>query len=109
MKSIRRCEIVSRIKKDNETLFDIENMKTVLSERACIKEYCYIIHDKDVYSEKEESQNPEHKTGTLKPAHIHLLLRFNTPQKLECIAKWFGIKNNFVNMIKGRFEDACLY
>ena len=108
--SIRRCEIVSLLEKDGTVLFDMDNMKEVLK-KDCIKDYCYIIHDKDRYSKAEEKRNPDHKQGELKPPHIHLLLRFenNQPQKLDCVAKWFHIASNFVNKITGDWEDACLY
>lgn len=112
MKSIRRCEIVTNLRNGEDILFDIDNMKKVLEEKeSCIYEYSYIIHDKDVYSKEEETKNPLHKCGELKAPHIHLLLRFkkNQPQKLECVAKWFGIKENFINKVKRRWEDACLY
>jgi adenylate kinase family enzyme len=97
--------------KDNETLVDMDKVKLVLAGRKCIKEYCYIIHDKDTYSQIDEERNPEHKEGTLKPAHIHLLLRFmdNQPQNTKFIAKWFGLTENFVQKIKGKWEDALLY
>ena len=108
--SIRRCEIVSLLEKDGTVLFDMDNMKEVLK-KDCIKDFCYIIHDKDRYSKADEKRNPDHKQGELKPPHIHLLLRFenNQPQKLDCVAKWFHIAPNFVNKITGDWEDACLY
>lgn len=112
MRSIRRCEIVSNLMgKDGKILFDMEHMKKVLSEKSCIREFSYIIHDKDTYTEEEEKRNPEHKCGELKAPHIHLLLRFEEkqPQKLEYVAQWFGIGENYVNKIQGRWEDACLY
>lgn len=109
-KSIRRCEIVSQLEKDGAVLFDVANMIENLR-RDCIRDYCYIIHDKDRYSQSEEKRNPDHRQGELKPAHIHLLLRFETnqPQHLENVAKWFNIQPNFINKIKGAWEDACLY
>lgn len=108
--SIRRCEIVSLLEKDGTVLFDLDNMKEVLK-KDCIRDFCYIIHDKDRYSKADEKRNPDHKQGELKPPHIHLLLRFenNQPQKLDCVAKWFHIAPNFVNKITGDWEDACLY
>lgn len=108
--SIRRCEIVSLLEKDGTVLFDLDNMKEVLK-KDCIRDFCYIIHDKDRYSKADEKRNPDHKQGELKPPHIHLLLRFenNQPQKLDCVAKWFHIASNFVNKITGDWEDACLY
>ena len=109
-KSIRRCEIVSQLEKDGAVLFDVANMIENLR-RDCIRDYCYIIHDKDRYSQSEEKRNPDHRQGELKPAHIHLLLRFETnqPQHLENVAKWFNIQPNFINKIKGAWEDSCLY
>lgn len=107
--SIRRCEIVSNLKKDKEILFDIDNMQKVLAERQCIQDFSYIIHDKDIYSEADEKKNPLHKSGTLKAAHVHLLMRFNQPQKLNYVAEWFNVPENFVNKIYGSWEDAVLY
>lgn len=104
MRSIRRCEIVSNLTgKDGKILFDMEHMKKVLSEKSCIREFSYIIHDKDTYTEEEEKRNPEHKCGELKAPHIHLLLRFEEkqPQKLEYVAQWFGIGENYINKIQG--------
>ena len=108
--SLRRCEIVSNLlSKEGNQLFDLENMKQQISKRNCIKDYCYIIHDKDVYTEKEEEQNPDHVAGEFKAPHIHLLLRFETPQKSNCIAEWFKIPENFVSKIHSKWENAVLY
>ena len=112
--SMRRCEIVSNLEsEDGEKLFDIERMKQVLEEKSktCIKEFSYIIHDKDVYTEEDERKNEKYKCGELKPKHIHLLLRFfeNQPQKLKNIAGWFQIPPNFVSKIHNRWGSAVLY
>ena len=109
---IRMCEIVSQLM-DNEgnSLFDIEKMKLILATKKCIHDYSYIIHDKDIYTEEDEEKNPDHKAGELKPQHIHLVMRFenNQPQDSKYVAKWFGIQENFVNKIHGKFSDAVLY
>ncbi len=107
--TIRRCEIVTNLEKEGQPLFDLDNMNKVLSERTCIAQYCYIIHDRDVYTETDEKHNPDHKAGQLKAAHIHLLLRFSQPQHIPNIAKWFGITENFIQKIHGKWEDACAY
>lgn len=109
--NIRRCEIVTNLKDGDKVLFDMENMKEVIRTKDCIKDYSYIIHDNDRYTEKDEEKNPNHKCGDLKQPHIHLLLRFekDQPQQLEYVAKWFDITPNFISKIKGRWEDACLY
>ena len=41
--TLRRCEVVSQI---TET-FNIEIIKNILNEKDCIKEYAYIINNKD--------------------------------------------------------------
>lgn len=76
-----------------------------------IKNYAYIIHDKDLYTKADESRNPKHKAGEFKPAHIHLVLKFerSQPQKTKYICKWFNLAENFVSKINGSFEDAVLY
>lgn len=111
--TVRSCEIVSRLKNDDgETLFDVEHLPKILSEKSnAIREWAYCIHNKDQYTKDDETQNPNHKEATLKPEHIHLILRFerNQPQKTEFIAKWFGIAENFVSKIHGKFNDAILY
>jgi len=108
-KSIRRAEIVSRLYADDGTvLFDVDKAMAVIQEKNnIIKYYAYIIHDKDVYEKDSEA----HKKGTLKPPHIHLLLSFeqNQPQKLKYVAQWFGVPENFVSIIKGSWDAACLY
>jgi len=111
MSNVKRCEIVTNLMKDDEQLFDLEKMKLILASKKCIKDYSYIIHDKDVYTSLDEERNPEHKEGTLKPSHIHLLLRFqdNQPQDMKYIAKWFGVAENFVQKIRGKWEDAVMY
>lgn len=108
-KSVRRIEIVSRLKDDDgNVLFDMDKLQDILkSKERVIKEFLYIIHDKDEYEETTE----KHQKGDLKPAHIHLLLRFEEgqPQKIKYIAKWFGIPENFLSVIKGNWNAACLY
>lgn len=108
-KTVRRIEIVSRLKDDNgNVLFDMDKLPDILkSKEKLIKDYLFVIHDRDIYEETTE----KHQEGDLKPAHIHLLLRFkdDQPQKIKYIAKWFGIAENFLSTIKGDWNSACLY
>lgn len=110
--NVKRCEIVSRLQDEaGNMLFDLENMKLFLASKACIKEFAYVIHDKDIYTADDEQKHADHKAGSLKPAHIHLLLRFNNnqPQNTAYISKWFKIPENFISKINGKWEDALLY
>lgn len=112
-KTVRSCEIVSRIKDDEgKLLFDLEKLPDILKSKSnCIKDFAYIIHNRDTYTFEDENRNPEHKANNPKPEHIHLLLRFqrNQPQQFSSIAKWFNIPDNFVSKIHGKFADALLY
>ena len=111
--SVRACEIVSRLNNDDgEVLFDMDKLSEILKTKShVINNYAYIIHDKDLYTKADESRNPKHKAGEFKPAHIHLVLKFerSQPQKTKYICKWFNLAENFVSKINGSFEDAVLY
>lgn len=112
-KSARCCEVETRLYGDDgEVYFDMDNLNTVLAEKAnCIDKYAWIIHDKDVYTEKEQEKNPNHIAGTPKPPHIHLLLYFqrNQPQRYKHVAGWFGLGEQFVSRIKRGWNNAVLY
>lgn len=72
---------------------DIEKIKEVLQGKECIKDYAYIIHDKDKDTE----------------VHIHLMMRFTAPYDTKHIAQWFGVSEQYLCRIKGKFGDALLY
>lgn len=103
MPSVRACEIVSRLNNDDgEVLFDMDKLSEILKTKShVINNYAYIIHDKDLYTKADESRNPKHKAGEFKPAHIHLVLKFerSQPQKTKYICKWFNLAENFVSKI----------
>lgn len=96
-------EIVQQVEYINK-----DRMEYGLS-RDCVQDYAYIIHDKDVYTEKDEEKNPAHKAGTLKPAHYHIALRFNDTQNSKYVAEWFGVKENYIQEVKGRWSDMLNY
>ncbi|HBA48496.1 MAG TPA: hypothetical protein DCZ91_12000 [Lachnospiraceae bacterium] len=94
-----------------EVLLTEETIKQALSHDS-IMQWAYIRHDKDVYSEKDEKDDPSHKQGYYKPPHWHICLRMKTNcTELPTIAKWFGIKENYIDMPKGRsaFLDCVKY
>ena len=109
--TIRKCEIVTNLEIDGTKLIDLENLENLLQSKKCIRDFAYIIHDKDTYSKEEEEKNPSHKAGTLKAPHIHLIVRFQNdqPQRIKYVAKWFNLAPNFVSKIHGEWRDACLY
>lgn len=84
---LRHCEIVQ----DKAHLTcDIQK---VIMEHTTIKEWAYILHDKD----------------DTRP-HYHIYLHFGkTSCDVDLISKWFGVEPQYVNRIKGRKADMLLY
>ena len=91
--------------------FNENNIKECL-EHKTIKKWAYILHDKDVYSEKDESDSEGlRKAGDLKPPHWHVVVQVQPALDTSIIAKWLGIPENFVDVPKGRgaFLDCVEY
>lgn len=81
--------------------------------RKGVKQYAYILHDKDVYSEADEEADPNHKQGEVKPPHWHIVLQCGYAMEIGVVAKWLGIAENFVDIPKGngagKFLDCVEY
>lgn len=96
-----------------EPLLDEDIIKLALAHRT-VKQWAYVLHDKDVYSEADEADDPNHKAGNQKPLHWHIVLNcMNTAVEIGSVAKWFGIAENFVDVPKGngagKFLDCVEY
>lgn len=94
-----------------EVLLLEDKIKDALAHRM-IKRWAYICHDSDVYSALDEEQNPAHHKGDVKPRHWHIVIEMGTRQvEIGVIAKWLGIKDNYVNVAKGHgaFLDCVQY
>lgn len=94
-----------------EVLLTEEKIKDALAHRM-IKRWAYVCHDADVYSALDEEQNPDHHKGDKKPRHWHIVIEMGTRQvEIGVIAKWLGIKDNYVNVAKGAgaFLDCVQY
>lgn len=94
-----------------ELLLTEERIKDALAHRM-IKRWAYVCHDRDVYSALDEEQNPDHHKGDVKPRHWHVVIEMGTRQvEIGVIAKWLGIKDNYVNVAKGAgaFLDCVQY
>ena len=90
---LKKCEIVQQQK-----YLTKEKIEEGVQKRA-IKNYAYILHDKDV-----------DKEGKPKEPHWHICLQFNDSQDTKYVAKWFGIEEQYVSKSKsGHFEDMVLY
>ena len=94
-----------------EVLLTEEKIKDAVAHRT-IKRYAYIAHDEDVYSALDEEQDADHVKGQKKPKHWHIVIEMGSnAAEVATIAKWLGIKDNYVNVAKGRgaFLDCCQY
>ena len=88
-KSYKTCEIMQQLEYMTE-----EQIEKGLYHNA-VKDYAYILHDKD-----------KDKDGNQKKPHWHICIRFKDSVPTESICKWFGITENYINKIRGRFGDA---
>ena len=92
----RHCEYVQQLKHMKVQLNEIED---IIERHKTIKEWAYIIHDKDT-----------DKNGNLKEAHIHLYLNFGkSGASFETVAKWFNDAPQYVCKVKGRKGDMLMY
>lgn len=94
-----------------EVLLTEEKIKDALAHRM-IKRWAYVCHDRDVYSALDEEQNSDHHKGDVKPRHWHVVIEMGSRQvEIGVIAKWLGIKDNYVNVAKGAgaFLDCVQY
>lgn len=71
-------------------------------------DYAMILHDKDVFTLEDEAKNPEHKAGTYKKAHYHVILRFNQAKWNTALANELGIDDNYIEEVKN-FNNALMY
>lgn len=78
-----------------------------------IKQWAYIRHDSDVYSEKDEANDTTGRirAGATKPPHYHIVLSCPSQVELSAVAKWFEIPENFIDIPKGKgaFLDCVEY
>jgi len=124
--------------KTGEVLITREQIEKGLKHKS-IKRHALILHDKDVYTEKDETEHIKTLTkqyndlseeerkqstvedyiknnqyifaGKLKPPHYHIVLECPNTQELEVIATWFGVPMQYIELPKGRdaFLDCVQY
>ena len=83
-----------------------------------IKEWAYILHDKDKRTQEEfdayvskNDKKPKWKVGDDKPKHWHIELKFDRTTKLSVVADWFGVPINQIEKKIGQnaFLDSVEY
>ena len=83
----KHCEVVSNV---SHLKVDIQ---AVIRSKKSIKQWAYILHDKD-------DTEP----------HYHIYLNFGkTSVEFADVASWFGLDENFVNKVEGRKVDMLMY
>lgn len=87
--SLRSCEVMQYVE---YMPLSIEEIVLIL-EKKKVKDYAFILHDKD------EDTKP----------HYHIAMRFDNPRKSDQIAKWFGIQEQYVGRVKGKWTDILDY
>lgn len=92
--------------------FNEEVIKEALTHKT-IKEWAYILHDNDRYTEEDEANDLTggRKAGELKPRHWHIVINCPIKAEISTIAKWFNVPENFVDVPKGwgAFLDCVEY
>lgn len=91
-KSWRSCEIVNQLE------YMPQDVVEAGLDHNAVKDYAYILHDKDVQPD-----------GSPAAAHWHIMIRFKNPVPTESLCTWFQIKPNQIEKIKGSFGDALAY
>lgn len=85
---------------DLVTYLPEEAIKKLCFEQA--KNWAYAYHDKDVWSDGDEAENPAHKAGTPKTPHTHVLLCMEREKSFDAmlrIVKQYGNENTRINPI----------
>lgn len=108
----RVFHVVSDVKhpETGAELLNENTIKDALNHRS-IKQWAYVLHDKDVYLDTDEKKNPNHKEGEKKHPHWHIVFRSENAISTTSISKWFGIPENFIECPKGKgsFLDNVEY
>ncbi len=104
----KQCEYTQQLR---HLKHSIEEIIKIVEEHQTVKEWAYIIHDKDVYLANDKQVKEEKaKVGDPKEPHIHLYLNFGeSGATYETVAKWFDDEPQYVCKVKGRKADMLLY
>ena len=89
---IRNFELVQQLE-----YLDMNLITEVLNNKSCIKDWAYIIHDKDI------------KDNEVVKPHIHLCCRLKDSYDSKYIGQWFNVPENFVGKVKGKWSDMLCY
>lgn len=87
-----------------------ENEEHTVALQKIAKSYDYagILHNQDKWTEEDEKKNPEHKAGSIKKPHYHIVVRFKQAVWSTAVCKELGIAENYIENVK-RFDNALQY
>lgn len=94
-----------------DVLITEEKIQEALDHKT-IKQWAYVLHDKDIWTEEDELADANHKEGEVKPPHYHIAISLpKNNVEVDVIANWFGVPSNFVEIKRGRgvFLDCVQY
>lgn len=90
---MKQCEYEQQIKYLKKDVSAIDKMLRKKSKNGSLLEWAYIIHDKD------DGVEP----------HIHVMMKFQSSQTADNIAKWFDDEPNRINIKQSRWENKLSY
>lgn len=96
----------------NKKLLDENTIIDILHKYNSIDKYAYILHDKDIYTKQDELNDINHKCGTLKPEHWHIVIKLKSNfMSIQTIARWFDIPFSCIKGLSGynAFDDCITY
>lgn len=105
---VKTRKFVSVLYPDSDSYNCQEVLHYVLENYDC----AYILHDRDVWTDEDEKKNSEHKAGTLKKAHYHLVLRWvgMSPRYRGGLAKELKLpKESIEPVMADSIDGALLY
>lgn len=82
----------------NKFIFDKQKLFAILDSKSWIDDFYFAYHDKD-----------KNEDGIAKDLHCHIFIKCTYPQKSSVIENLFGIENNQINKIDGKYYKAIQY
>lgn len=71
-------------------------------------QYVGILHGSDTWTEDDEQNNPEHKSGMLKKPHMHFVIRFTQARWNTSLSEVLGVPVNYMERCRS-FDNSAVY
>lgn len=73
-----------------QTLITTEQVEKAVAKKG-VKQYAWILHDKDVYTAAEVAKNPALVQGSPKAPHVHVVIQRSSFSTIAQVARAFGV------------------